>query len=97
MIAEITISDVTSIIAAIVAGVVAIIGSLVGGVVTIRNSQRAAEKDRQQKQDSNDKKLDEIHELTNSNLSSVKKELAELRALVDKNASAGVVTKSPPI
>jgi hypothetical protein len=90
MIAEITISDVTSIITAIVAGVVAIIGSLVAGFIAIRTSQKASDK-------SNNEKLDEIHTLTNSNLTSVKKELADLRALVELNAAKGVVTESKTV
>lgn len=93
MIAEITISDVTTIITAIVGGIVAIIGALVAAFVAIRSSQREAEKDRKKDQESNDKKLDVIHELTNSNLKKVTEDLAALRALVEKNAESGVVTK----
>lgn len=81
-IAEITISDVTTIITAIVGGVVAIIGSLVAAFVAIRTSQT-----------SNSKKLDQIHQLTNSNLTRVTEELAALRLLVEKNAESGIVTK----
>jgi hypothetical protein len=86
MIAEITISDVTVIIGAIVGGVVTVIGGLIAGFKIIRDSQKASDL-------SNNKKLDEIHVLTNSNLTKVTKELADLRELVMKNAAKGIVTE----
>jgi mannose/fructose/N-acetylgalactosamine-specific phosphotransferase system component IID len=82
MISEITISDVTTIISAVVVGVVTIIGALVAGYVSIRNSQKA-----------DTKKLDDIHTSTNGSLSKVTTELADLRKLVEKNAAKGVVTE----
>lgn len=71
MIADLTISDMTGLITAIVTGLLGVIGAIVTGVVTIRNGQKAADKQREYNQTSNDKKLGEIHELTNSNLSKI--------------------------
>lgn len=92
MIAEITISEVTTIIGVIVGGIVSIIGALVAAFVAIRSSQREAEKERKKDQEINGKKLDVIHELTNSNLTKVTEDLAALRKLVERNAESGIVT-----
>lgn len=71
MIADVTVSDVSVIIGTIVTGVIGIITAVVGGVVKIRNGQRDADKERGANQASNNKKLEVIHELTNSNLSKI--------------------------
>lgn len=92
MIAEITISEVTTIIGVIVGGIVSIIGALVAAFVAIRNNQLEAEKERKKDQEINGKKLDVIHELTNSNLTKVTEDLAALRKLVERNAESGIVT-----
>lgn len=72
MTADINISEVSFIITAIVTGVGAIITAVVGGVIAIRNNQKTA-----------DKKLDEIHVLTNSNLSKIN---ASLNTAMEKIA-----------
>lgn len=71
IIADVTVSDVSVIIGTIVTGVIGIITAVVGGVVKIRNGQRDADKERGVNQASNNKKLEVIHELTNSNLSKI--------------------------
>lgn len=60
MLADINISEATAIIWAIAGAVIAIIGAVVTGVINIRSNQKSA-----------DKKLEEIHVLTNSNLSKI--------------------------
>lgn len=90
MIADFTVTDATTIIASLAAGIVLIVGSVVTGVISIRNNQKTA-----------DKKLDDIHLSTNSNLTKVteelaatKKELADLRKLVEGIAAKGSITAS---
>lgn len=86
MLADFSTSDVTGIITAIVSGTLLIIGAVAAAIVQVRNGQQRAAA----AQVSNDHKLDEIHQLTNSNLTAVKTELAaakleisELRALFE--------------
>lgn len=90
MIADFTISEATTIVSVVIAGIVSVIGAVVKGVILIRDNQKTA-----------DKKLDQIHELTNSNLTKVKQELeaskqelADLRKLVEGIATKGPVTAS---
>lgn len=72
MLADVTISDLSALITLGVAGIISIIGAVVAGVIKIRNNQKEQ-----------DKKIDLIHESTNSHHTEMKQQIAALEARLD--------------
>lgn len=80
MVAEISASEVATLIAAVTAGIV----SIIGAVASLKNSQQIKEVETLARVDgkSQGEKLDQIHTLTNSTLSAANKRIELLEGVV---------------